>query len=329
MRKLLVFIPTYNRHELVLRQLDLLSSQIKNRENVRVVVSDNSNYSNDSIELNDFCNSHKGFKYNRNFGNIGANANFLLGFSQAKQDEVLWILADDTVVKPGAIDFILEKLDPEVEFYGFATANDFELLRLPNQNGGHLDKTIIWEETGIYKLVSNTSWGGITCALYDMNYFKDFVISGFEFHNSSFPHLAILFAAYKKNSTLRIRLLPLEIIHGENTEAGDYSLSVAGMPQLFSFAPDWERRKITISWLKRYSAAFYFSRRTHPEIFEMTRHIVKSYGGVQGFFWLALGKTEYLIRNTKPGLKVQSLIQGNERLARLFRRTGRTLMLGD
>lgn len=329
MRKLLIYVPTFNRHELILNQLKLLALEIAGKNNVRVVVSDNSLKSANSDELNDFCIKHEGFQYSRNNGNIGANANFLLGYSQAREDEVLWILADDTTVKPGAVSYLLNKLDSNIDFYGFATATDYEQLRLPNQNGDHLDKTIYLEETGIYKLISNTSWGGITCALYDMNYFKNFIISGFEFHNSSFPHLAILFAAYKKNSMLNIRLLPLDIIHGENTEAGDYSLSIAGMPQLFSFAPNWERKKITIKWLKRYSAAFYFSRNTHPEIFEMTRQVIKSYGGAQGYFWLAIGKTEYFIRSTKLGLKVQLFIQGNESLSRLFRRSGRTLMLGD
>ncbi len=329
MRKLLIYIPTFNRHELILNQLKLLAIEIAEKSNVRVVVSDNSEKSANSAELNNFCNEHERFQYNRNNGNIGANANFLLGYAQANEDEVLWILADDTTVKPGAISYLLSKLDSSIEFYGFATATDYEQLRLPNQNGDHLDKTIYLEETGIYKLLSNTSWGGITCALYDMNFFKDYIISGFEFHNSSFPHLAILFSAYKKNSKLNVRLLPLEVIHGENTEAGDYSLSIAGMPQLFSFAPNWERRKITIKWLKRYSGAFYFSRRIHPEIFEMTLQIVKNYGGVQGYFWLVLGKTEYLIRSTRFGFKLQSLIQGNKLLTRLFKRSGRTLMLGD
>ena len=329
MRKLLIYIPTYNRHELMLAQLNLLSREIADREDVRVFVSDNSEASVQTKELEKACQENPNFEYRRNVGNLQANANFLLGYCEAKEDEVLWLLADDTIVRPGAIEYILNNLDPSVEFYGFATAADDPQLRLPDQEGNSLDKVIDWQETGIDKLISKTSWGGVTCALYDINFFKDYVIAGFKLHNSSFPHLAILLAAYKAKGSMNIRLLPLEVIHGENTEAGDYSMSVAGMPQLFSLAPAWERKKITINWLKRYSAAFYFSRRTHPEIFEMTRQIIKNYGGLQGYLWLALGKTEFLIRKTKLGLKVQSLIQGNERLARLFRRTGRTLMLGD
>lgn len=313
----------------MLRQLTLLASEMAGREDVRVFVSDNSEASVRSTELEIACSGNTNFEYRRNVGNIQANANFLLGYCEARENEVLWLLADDTTIKPGAIDFIMKNLDSNINFYGFATAADDEQLRLPNQNGEYLDKTIYWEDTGIDKLISKTSWGGVTCALYDINYFKNYVSYGFKFHNSSFPHLAILLAAYKADSSLNIRLLPLEIIHGENTEAGDYSMSVAGMPQLFTFAPSWERKRITTKWLKRYSAAFYFSRNTHPEIFEMTRQVIKSYGGAQGYFWLAIGKTEYFIRSTKLGLKVQLFIKGNKSLSRLFRRSGRTLMLGD
>ena len=313
----------------MLKQIALLSSEIEGREDVRVFVSDNSEPSQQSAELEKACREKQNFTYRRNVGNIEANANFLLGYCEAKENEVLWLLADDTTVKPGSINFIMEKLDSNIEFYGFATSADDEQLRLPDQAGQHLDKTIFWQDTGIDKLISKTSWGGVTCALYDMNYFKNFISFGFKFHNSSFPHLAILLAAYQKNSKLKVRLLPLEIIHGENTEAGDYSMSIAGMPQLFTFAPSWERKKITIKWLKRYSAAFYFSRKTHPEIFEMTRQVIKNYGGLQGYFWLAIGKTEFWIRNTNFGQHLQAFIKDNKFLARFFRRSGRTLMLGD
>jgi len=311
------------------KQISLLSKEIAGRNDVRVFVSDNSESSAKSTELENQCKETPNFLYRRNNGNIEANANFLLGFCEAKENEVLWLLADDTTVKPGAIDFLVKNLDPNIDFYGFSTSADDEQLRLPDHYGAHLDKSISWQETGIDKLISKTSWGGVTCALYDMNFFRSYVSSGFKFHNSSFPHLAILLSAYRKNTVMKVRLLPLDIIHGENTEAGDYSMSVAGMPQLFSLAPDWERKEITIRWLKRYSAAFYFSKSTHPEIFSMTRQVVKNYGGMQGYFWLSIGKIEYLVRKTRIGRKVQVFIKGNKYLARLFRRSGRTLMLGD
>ena len=313
----------------MLKQISLLSKEIAGRNDVRVFVSDNSESSIKSTELENQCKEIPNFFYRRNNGNIEANANFLMGFCEAKENEVLWLLADDTTVKPGAIDFLVKNLDPNIDFYGFSTSADDEQLRLPDQHGAHLDKSISWQETGINKLISKTSWGGVTCALYDMNFFRSYVSSGFKFHNSSFPHLAILLSAYQKNTVMKVRLLPLEIIHGENTEAGDYSMSVAGMPQLFSLAPDWERKEITIRWLKRYSAAFYFSKSTHPEIFSMTRQVVKNYGGMQGYFWLSIGKIEYLVRKTRIGRKVQVFIKSNKYLARLFRRSGRTLMLGD
>jgi hypothetical protein len=312
-----------------MKQLEILLSEIDGRDNVRIFISENPSGSAQSAELEAACRANQRVQYRRNLGNYGGNANFLLGYCEAQSDEVLWLLADDTEVKPGSIDYIFSKLDSDIAFYGFSIPQDDPELRLPNQKGESLDKLIIWDEIGIDRLISKTSWGGITSALYDMNYFKDFVESGFALYNSSFPHLAILLSALKKNSQMKIRLLPLDLIHGDNIEAGDYSLSVAGMPQIFCFAPDWERKKITINWLKRYSAAFYFSRKSHPEVFMGTREIMKSYGGLHGRFWLAVGKTEFLIRSTTFGQKIQRIVKENKVLARLLRRTGRTLMLGD
>lgn len=330
MPKLFIYIPTFNRKELMLQQLGILINEIRGKENVRVMISENPKNNSRSSELEAACEGFANIEYRRNLGNYGGNANFLLGFCEAKEDEVLWLLADDTKVKPGSVDYILSKLNSSVAFYGFSIATDDTELRLSNQQGDHLDKVIVWDEIGIERLISKTSWGGITCALYDMNYFKDYVASGFRFYNTSFPHLAILLSALKTDSKMKIRLLSLNLIHGENDgELADYSQSIAGMPQLFSLAPDWERKRITLSWLKRYSAAFYFSRIKHPDIFIMTLQVIKSYVGLQGYFWLAVGKTEYLVRRTSIGLKVQRFIQGNKFLGRFFRRSGRTLMLGE
>ena len=329
MPKLFIYIPTFNRLDLVMNQLEILLSEIDGKDNVRILISENPSGSAKSTEVEAACRENPRVEYRRNLGNYGGNANFLLGFCEAKTDEVLWLLADDTEVKPGAIDYIFSKLDSDIAFYGFSIPQDDPELRLPNQIGGSLDKLIVWNEIGIERLISKTSWGGITSALYDMNYFKDFVESGFAFYNSSFPHLAIFLSALKKNSQMKVRLLPLDLIHGDNIGSGDYSLSVAGMPQIFCFAPDWERKKITVNWLKRYSAAFYFSRKSHPEVFAGTREILRSHGGFRGRFWLTVGKTEFLIRSTAFGFKTQTFIKENKTLSRLFRRTGRTLMLGD
>lgn len=313
-----------------MKQLEILLSETIGKDNVRILVSENPSNSAQSAELEAACGANPLVEYRRNLGNYGGNANFLLGFCEARTDEVLWLLADDTEVKPGSINYIFSKLDSDIAFYGFSIPQDDPELRLPNQMGESLDKLIFWNEFGIDRLISKTSWGGITCALYDMNYFKDFVESGFAFYNSSFPHLAIFLSALKKNSHMKIRLLPLDLIHGENNgELGNYSLSVAGMPQIFCFAPDWERKKMTINWLKRYSAAFYFSQKSHPEVFAGTQQIMRNYGGWLARFWLAVGKIEFLIRSTPFGFRMQTLIKENKILSRFFRRSGRTLMLGD
>ena len=77
-KTLTIYIPTYNRYDLLIQQLDVIYSSSKIEE-LNVIVSDN--FSNDEryIDLDKRYN-YENFIYKRNPFNVGADANIVNGF---------------------------------------------------------------------------------------------------------------------------------------------------------------------------------------------------------------------------------------------------------
>lgn len=116
MQKLFIFIPTYNRPPALVAQLSALLPQVqKYPHNVRVVVRDNnsSNYDIEDLE-NQFKSDSISFE--KNFGNIGGNANIALGFVLSREDEFLWILSDNDTVRPSCLEYLAQQLHSSVDF---------------------------------------------------------------------------------------------------------------------------------------------------------------------------------------------------------------------
>ena len=82
MKKLFIYIPTYNRPEAIQMQLRALAPQVaKYPSEVRVMVNDNAStkYSYDEM-VKDYI-QYENIHFHRNGGNIGGNANIALGFA--------------------------------------------------------------------------------------------------------------------------------------------------------------------------------------------------------------------------------------------------------
>src|SRR5450830_708666 len=120
MAKLFIYIPTYNRPESLEKQLSALLPQVRNfPDEVRVLVSDNAS---EKYAEEDVLQHHarlSNVELRRNGGNIGANANIALGFAFARPDEFLWILSDNDIVTPNAVEYVLSMLENSVDFYCF------------------------------------------------------------------------------------------------------------------------------------------------------------------------------------------------------------------
>lgn len=118
MKKLLIYIPTYNRYELLVKQLSGLLGAIEqyNIQNVRVVVSDNASMDGRYLKLKGLF-PHDVLEVRRNEVNIGLVGNLIRGFEQPDWDYI-WLLSDDDEVKYDALAGLAEEISlGEHDFY--------------------------------------------------------------------------------------------------------------------------------------------------------------------------------------------------------------------
>jgi glycosyltransferase involved in cell wall biosynthesis len=296
---LLVYIPTYNRPEHLRFQLEALRDQVVGNPRVRLVVADNASPSEDSLQVFASFSAQKWLSFERRPSNIQGNANILQGFLHLRRDEYLWILADDTPVMEGAIDRILDLID--------STSPDLIGLSVENQN--HQPRVLDWSPRSFEMVVSKFSWGLISSAIYSGRYFVDFAYEAFFFHNSSFPHLGVLFSALRSRKTISVSWIPTSSIHGENSVDGpsDYSLAVVGFPQLMYLIDAKDRKRLVNNWLKSYSAGFAHYAKRQPLAASSSIVLLRS-AGVKARFRLMLGQLEAWFRSTTLGMAIQRII---------------------
>lgn len=268
---LFIYIPTYNRPIALKRQLSFLLPQIEsNTDKVRLIVNDNDSLSkNEDIAL--MCAQYPNVKYKKNFGNIGGNANIALGFIYAEKDEFIWILSDNDTVRPGAIEYILNKIDLEIDFYCFV--NNIESPK----NISHLWKDG-WQKPMDWRM------GLISDALYNSNTIRSSVDDAFYFHNSSFPHLAVACSAAQKKEKVQFTLLPrAEISSGVFSSSEfptDYSLAFVGMPFLVSLFPKKYAKDFIFSWLRHQWFQFYKNRNNKYDLYLQSKAVMGKNGGI-------------------------------------------------
>ncbi|EKD58293.1 MAG: hypothetical protein ACD_56C00156G0006 [uncultured bacterium] len=119
MQRLTIAIPTFNRHEILKKNLPLLLRQLTPACSLIII----DNHSNPPIELTDFPEIPENLstiKLIRNKCNIGGNSNVLRCF-EVCEDEYLWVLGDDDPVKPDAIQTIFHHIQrfPQAIFFHY------------------------------------------------------------------------------------------------------------------------------------------------------------------------------------------------------------------
>jgi hypothetical protein len=278
---LFIYIPTYNRPSTLRRQLDALTSQRGDWPGqVRILVNDNSSpgFSDEAAAA---MGQEYGVEVRSNLGNVRANANIALAFVFARPQEYLWILSDDDTVCAGALQAIATKGlvgDPDVVSFG----------TIPEP------ETVVHSWRVGWEWISGTA-GQISSVIYKAQVFAAQASQAFFYHNSSFPHLAVLMATMRERGSLRFRVVPRTWVlmppahHGE--EEGDYSLSLSGMPQLAPLMPPDDATRFCRMWLREHGPAFARYRDKYPEVHMATRAVLKKYGGRSAMIrlrWLIL-----------------------------------------
>jgi len=278
---LLIYIPTYNRPLALRRQLDALSAQRGDWPGtIRVLVSDNASPKWPNGEAQTLAAEY-GIEVRRNGANIHGNANIALGFVFARREEYLWILSDDDTVGGGALKAIAcEGLsgDPDAIALDSRVAEPATTVREWREG---------WSVVGEANLISNV--------IYKVASFADQSPQAFYYHNTSFPHLAVILATLRERGSLSIRVLPRgqvflpQVLHQE--EGGDYSLSLSGMPQLALLLSHDEARRFCRLWLHDQGNGFIRYRSFHPEAHLASRAVLIRFLGIEGrirLLWLAM-----------------------------------------
>jgi glycosyltransferase involved in cell wall biosynthesis len=270
MKKLFIYIPTYNRPVALEKQLSVILPQVADLpEQVRILVNDNASDS----PLTGYKKKHSvhsNIQFQSNVGNIGGNANIALGFVFSQPDEFLWILSDNDIVTDTAVEYLLQMLDDKIDFYCFVDTVKEAVEIDHSWEGG-------WQTPMDWRL------GLISDALYNINTVKSSIDEAFYFHNSSFPHLAVACAAAKKKGVVKFMLLPrIKInndLYSSDEAPTDYSLAHVAMPLLVALFPAWEAKSFSLKWLRKHGITMYRDRRRHYHLYLQSRATLAYYGG--------------------------------------------------
>jgi glycosyltransferase involved in cell wall biosynthesis len=103
-----VAIPTFNRVDKLKKCLESLLAEIAGKP-VELLVSDNASQDGTQAYMEEICREHPEVTYIRNSENVGPDRNFLNCYNRAS-GEYVYLLGDDDVLLPGAMDAILETL---------------------------------------------------------------------------------------------------------------------------------------------------------------------------------------------------------------------------
>ena len=136
MKKLLIYIPTFNRLHSLRKCIDLISKNIQSFERyVEIIVSDNQSTDGTWEYLESLSFSYLIIK--RNTSNIGLTLNVLKVFEFQHRAEFTWIIGDDDYLMDESISRLLEEINrnPEVDFYFVNT------LSFPDKNRDKALKT--------------------------------------------------------------------------------------------------------------------------------------------------------------------------------------------
>lgn len=153
--------------------------------------------------------------------NIGGNANIAMGFTVASSEGCLWLLSNNDLIRSSLLSDVLKALRgsyPDILINCGGQASGLQTLSYSN-----IDK---FHEHPLYAL------GLISRGIYKMSYLSASGQVPFLHHNSSFPHLAIAFHAFRCNETCTLCVMP-GLAFAENDESasdhkGEYSVSYAG-----------------------------------------------------------------------------------------------------
>jgi len=311
MIKLFIYIPTYNRPQAIRKQLEVLYPQIlKYSINVRLLISDNDtpDGKNDNL-LEDF--QAKNIDFRKNPGNIGICANIALGFIFAREDEHLWILSDNDIVKTDALDFLFSEIDNDNTYFVIPFKEHNAQFYPDNYQKNKIitykwddklwkcscpDKNFMWFGIGIDNIIA------ISHGIYSVKQIKHSLSESFKYHNTILPHTAVILGSIRQNTEVTFKLFDKCIFDQYVTSKEnltDYTFLASAKPQLINLLPKINAKQYAARWIKKSGDALYFTQfYNKDEYFNtvLSRHLLVKKGGANAYLQLILVKSRFLFR---------------------------------
>jgi glycosyltransferase involved in cell wall biosynthesis len=308
--EILIYIPTYNRSTILNSQLVALLPQVAGNSKVFLLVSDNSSPDDSFTRSQTLISGLSNARIRSLPANVGANGNAVLGFASEIDSKYIWILADDTIVQPGAIDLILENLEHEPDLVSIRTSPEMS-------EKSHYEIA----RDGIGTIFQNSSWGLFSALIYSRKLVSKSIEAGFTFHESSFPHLAILFDSCWKASTVSVKHLNGESIFSkfewDDLNASIYTLSLSGMPMLLNFACASEKARLARGWAWSNCVGIAAFQGLHPVAASASKAALYEAGGILARVYLGIGRIIWFLQSSSLGKALVSRISRSDRLTKL------------
>jgi glycosyltransferase involved in cell wall biosynthesis len=191
--KLLIYIPSYNRYELLKKQTEMVLKQL--RDDVCLIICDNASTDSRYSLFKDLQGNNNVFYY-RNSVNIGIVGNILKGFTYNISD-YLWILSDDEIIYDDSVEKILSTIVSKScdHIYLKSNVKGEEELLFDNLSG--------WKN--IYSTFSSMSMLGLISAnVYNLNLCEKHIHVGYRFGHTLFPHVAIFLSVLSEMKSFNI-----------------------------------------------------------------------------------------------------------------------------
>ncbi|MBL0302369.1 MAG: glycosyltransferase family 2 protein [Cytophagaceae bacterium] len=245
-----ITIPTYNRAEILRKNLQQLFSQIDYEilNEVEIIVSDNCSTDNTEEIILPFKNSNINFTYIKNHQNLGWGLNFFQCFNMAKGKYII-ILSDDDLIFDGKLDFILKLI--KVKEYGVICLRAFGFSEnykdeYPGERGGIYEfsdfNSFLRKAFPQFTLLSST--------IINKSIIQDFNTNDINPGNFAHLHLILECSSHSKLNAY----VDNYIIAVQRDNSSNYSYSKVFVSELWKLLYDYSRLGIstkTLEYLER------------------------------------------------------------------------------
>jgi hypothetical protein len=197
-----------------------------------------------------------------NPANIGGNANIALGYLDGSTGGYIWVLSDNDFIRHGLLKDVYRAL--------LCVKPDVLLLEAPHASDVPDGSRLIYEEMNSFCHHPLYGLGLISRGIYRVSYIAKGMESMFHYHNSSFPHLALVLTAFKCHRECRLGLLPGPAFEEDFISTNElycdsgYDLSRTGGLQLITLLPKVARARFAKEFLFGGGLDFVRAFRSYP-----------------------------------------------------------------